>query len=89
MSRVIRLGGHDVMILQTPRRASAVTAMCVRLIYAFLDTRAERYVEGALDYLITERNDRSLAIGGMGLYWHSKAHQVMEIGYIGQAPSAE
>jgi ribosomal-protein-alanine N-acetyltransferase len=51
-------------------------------IYAFLNTRAERYAECALDYVITERHDPSLAIGGMGLYWHSKPHRVMEIGYI-------
>ena len=50
---------------------------------AFLDTVvAPNFERQELDYCITLRGAEHLCIGGMGLYWHRKEYQVMELGYV-------
>jgi ribosomal-protein-alanine N-acetyltransferase len=50
---------------------------------AFLDGFvADHYRDGELDYCICDQRDPADALGGMGLYWRSRPHRVMEIGYV-------
>jgi ribosomal-protein-alanine N-acetyltransferase len=50
---------------------------------AFLDEFvAERYAEQELDYCICVRTDPATAIGGLGVYWHSRPHRTMQLGYV-------
>ncbi len=49
----------------------------------FLDTfAAMNYRARELDFAICERERPDRAIGGMGLYWRSRTHGVMELGYV-------
>ena len=43
---------------------------------------AANYRAGELDYAICERDNPEKAIGGMGVYWRSRSHGVMEFGYV-------
>jgi ribosomal-protein-alanine N-acetyltransferase len=50
---------------------------------AFLDGWvAEKYAARELDYCLCLRSDPATAIGGMGLYWRSREHGTMELGYV-------
>ena len=50
---------------------------------AFLDGFvAEHYAGEEFDYCICLRSDPAVAIGGLGLYWHSLPHRTMELGYV-------
>lgn len=50
---------------------------------AFLDGFvAERYAEQELDYCLCLRTDPASAIGGLGVYWRSRPHRSMQLGYV-------
>jgi ribosomal-protein-alanine N-acetyltransferase len=50
---------------------------------AFLDVLvAEKYAGQELDYCICRRDEPAAAIGGIGLYWSSRPHGTMELGYV-------
>jgi [ribosomal protein S5]-alanine N-acetyltransferase len=52
-------------------------------VHHFLDVIvAHNYEHSELDYAITLREDEQCCIGGIGLYWRPREHQVMELGYI-------
>lgn len=49
----------------------------------FLDSfAAMNYRARELDFAICERSRPEVVIGGMGVYWRSRAHGVMELGYV-------
>jgi ribosomal-protein-alanine N-acetyltransferase len=49
----------------------------------FLDVWvAEQYAGQELDYCMCLRSDPADALGGIGLYWRSRPHGTMELGYV-------
>jgi ribosomal-protein-alanine N-acetyltransferase len=55
---------------------------------AFLDGWvAEKYAARELDYCLCLRSDPATAIGGIGLYWQSLGHAIMQLGYVLRASS--
>jgi ribosomal-protein-alanine N-acetyltransferase len=43
---------------------------------------SKNYQHGALEYAVTLRGSEHQCVGGMGVYWRPREHQVMELGYI-------
>ena len=52
-------------------------------VWDFLDgLTAHNYEQEELDYGLALRSAPDVLIGGVGLYWHPREHQVMELGYV-------
>jgi RimJ/RimL family protein N-acetyltransferase len=50
---------------------------------AFLDGWVVRnYLNRELDYALCLRDNPDVVVGGLGVYWRSKEHGVMELGYV-------
>src|SRR5262245_56052836 len=43
---------------------------------------ADHYRDHELDYCICDKREPAQALGGLGVYWRSKPHRVMELGYV-------
>lgn len=69
--------------LETARYMAWDRATTLEDVHRFLDSVvAPNYERGELDYAVTLRGMEHRCIGGIGLCWRPKEHQVMELGYI-------
>lgn len=50
--------------------------------HAFLSMTADDYQHEELSYALCSRAEPGVAIGGVGAYWRSRRHRVMELGYV-------
>jgi ribosomal-protein-alanine N-acetyltransferase len=68
---------------ETTRFVSWNRATTLADVKEFLDSVvAVNYQAGALDYAVTLRGQEHRCVGGMGVFWRPREHQVMELGYI-------
>lgn len=69
--------------LETTRYMAWDRATTLENVHRFLNSVvAPNYERSELDYAVTLRGMEHQCIGGIGLYWRPREHQVMELGYI-------